>query len=122
MASVALAPNLDRPAQTVRLRAGVIAFTIALSFSLGFAHVRLDRPLRAVLFVPFFIAAWGIAQGLTGTDPLLAARGLRDVGEGREQIADAGELARVRRTARLVNRIALAVAAALTGLIVLTAE
>lgn len=119
---MALARNLGKAAQTGRLRGGVLAFAVALSLALGFAHIRAERPLRAILFLPFFIAAWGIAQGLTGADPLLAARGLRDMGDGHEPIADTAELARVRAAGRIVNWIALGAAAALTALLVITAE
>ena len=119
---MALAPNLGRAVQTRRLRGGVIAFAIALSFALGLEHIRADRSVRMALFVPFFAAAWGIAQGLSGTDPPLALRGLRDNGEGREAIVGAYELARVRASARLVVWIALGVAALLTALVVVTVE
>lgn len=121
MGRMAPAPNLGRTRQTRRLRVGVVAFVIALSFALGFSHMRAAVAVRASLFAPFFVAVWGIAQGLSGTDPFLAARGMRDMGEGLELIADPAELARVRAAGRRIVWISLGTAALLTGLIVLTA-
>lgn len=114
--------NLGKPGRNARLRRGVAAFAAAQVLALGLAHLRAGRPARAALFAPLFLAAWWIAQGLSGADPLLAARGLRDVGDGPEPIADAAELARVRAAARLVNGASLAAAAVLTAVLVLTAE
>jgi hypothetical protein len=49
----------------------------------------------------------------------LAARGLRDMDQGSQRIADPAELAQVRRRARAVHVKAVATAAALTALLVL---
>jgi hypothetical protein len=117
-----LGRNLGKARRTSRLRGGVVALALALGLALGLAHLRAQAPLHALVFVPFFIASWHIVQGLGGTDPLLAARGLRDMGDGPEPIAGAEELARVRAAGRLVNRIALAAATLLTALIVITAS
>ena len=51
----------------------------------------------------------------------LASRGLRDMDSGPVQIADAEELVQVRRQARGVRTKALALALALTGVILLAA-
>jgi hypothetical protein len=49
----------------------------------------------------------------------LAARGLRDLDQGSERIADPADLARVRRQARVVHIKSVVSAAALTALLVL---
>lgn len=119
---MASARNIGASKQTSRLRAGVIAFAVAQTFAFGLSHLHAARGVRGTLFVPFFVACFCLAQGLTGTDPLLAARGLRDMGDGPEPIAGPSELARVRAAAARITQISLVIAAAATALLVLTAE
>ena len=112
--------NLGEKGQVRRLRVGVVAFGAALALAVAHARLQAPRPLALGLFAPFFLSVWSIAEGLLGTSTLLAWRGLRDMGDGPEKIADIAQLARVRASARLAAALALALSAALTALMFLT--
>jgi hypothetical protein len=85
----------DRP-QSGRLRMGVVGFGVALLLGVIALEMHAPRPLLALLFVPFCFGAFGVFQGLLRTCPGLAARGMRDAGDGPEKIVDASELRRAR--------------------------
>jgi len=111
--------NLGDKGQARRLRIGVVAFGAGLALAVAHARLQAPRPLALGLFAPFFLSAWSIAEGLLGTSTLLAWRGLRDMDDGPEKIADLARLARVRASARLAAGLALAVSAVLTALMFL---
>lgn len=96
-----------------------MVFGVAVALPVVLARAEAPRALVLVLFVPFFLAARSIAGGLLGTSGLLAWRGLRDMDDGPERIADAAQLARVRTSARLAVAVALGISAALTALLFL---
>jgi hypothetical protein len=81
----------------------------------------LPRFWRLLTFVPAWIAALGLFQVRENTCVALAARGLRNMDAGDEQITDPIELHRVRQQSRSVHvqaaLLALAVAAFFTLLV-----
>ena len=108
--------NLGDGPQDRRLRWGAITFALALVLAVVMLKLGASPTVRLLLAVPFFAGATGLYQGLFRTCSGLAARGLRDNGDGPTPIADRDELARVRRTAIIVMACALVSAALGTGL------
>jgi hypothetical protein len=103
-----------------RMRYGVFAFSLGLVMAAVLMTLRAPHAARAVVLLPFFFGVMLLFQGLTGTCAGLAARGLRDLGDGPEAITNAEELAAVRRRARLVTLFsALGALAATAGFLVL---
>src|SRR5437763_1780601 len=80
--------NLGDRAQSGRLRWGVIAFGVAMVSAV--AAIELDAPHWVLwsLFLPFFMGAFGVIQGLLKTCPGLAMAGMRDTGDGPEKVID----------------------------------
>jgi hypothetical protein len=108
--------NLGDIPQDRRLRWGAIAFALGLVLAVVLLEVHAPATFRLLLALPFFVGATGLYQGLFRTCSGLAARGLRDNGDGPTPIADPDELARVRRTAMILTVCAMASAAMCTGL------
>lgn len=108
--------NLSADTQTPRLKAGVVT----LGFGLVVAAVMLEQgvsvPLRLLLFVPFFLSSMLLLQGLFNTCPALAVRGMRDIGDGPETIANRAELCAVKSLGVRVMLFSVAAAALATAL------
>jgi hypothetical protein len=94
--------NLETGGQNSRLRVAIFALALALTLALGLEYVGAAKQWRALLFVPFFFALFGVTQGMYRTCPGLAARGVREVCGVEEPIANAVELKRTRQLARKV--------------------
>jgi hypothetical protein len=110
--------NLSAEAQTTRLRVGIAALGVALGLAVLMIEAGLSPVYRALLIVPFAIATNGVTAGLFKTSGVLAARGFRDLGSGKETITSRRELATIRRRGRRVLLIAAASAILLTALVV----
>jgi hypothetical protein len=110
--------NLSAEAQTTRLRVGIAALGVALGLAVLMIEAGLSPVYRALLIVPFAIATNGVTAGLFKTSGVLAARGFRDLGTGKETITSRRELAAMRRRGRRVLVIAAASAIVLTALVV----
>jgi hypothetical protein len=59
--------NLSPVAASNRLRGGVIMLTLGLVMGIIFAKTEIHLGYRALLFLPFFLAANGFYQGLYRT-------------------------------------------------------
>ena len=97
--------NLGEIPQERRLRAGAAVFALGLVLAVAMVKLHAPPSLRLLLALPFFVGTSGLYMGLFGTCNGLAARGLRDGGDGPTSIADPSELSRVRRAALMVTAL-----------------
>ena len=58
--------NIGEGPQNARLRAGVLAFVVALALAVAMIRSGFPAALRLALLVPFFVAANGLYMGLFG--------------------------------------------------------
>ena len=111
--------NLGDQAQNRRLRGSLVALAVGLGLSILMLRAGIGTPLRLMLFLPFFVAAFGAYQGLFRTCNMAAREGVRLTDHGEEVVVDAAERARMCRDARKVLVSSLATAAAATAMMVL---
>src|SRR5215471_10174245 len=91
--------NLGDRAQSGRLRFGVIAFGVAMVGAVVALETAAPRWVLGLLFLPFFVGAFGVLQGLLKTCPGLAMQGMRDTGDGPERVIDREALKKARAVA-----------------------
>jgi hypothetical protein len=108
--------NLSADTQTPRLKGGVVGLGIGLVMAAVMLEQGVSVPLRLLLFVPFFVSSVLLFQGLFNTCPGLAARGMRDVGDGPEAIANKEQRCAVKSLAARVMLLSVAVAVLATAL------
>jgi hypothetical protein len=112
--------NLTPEVQGKVLRFGVLVFAFGLVMSVVLVKSGIHPGLRSVLFVPFFLASNAIGMGLTGTCPVRARKGLRDMGEGNDMVVpDRGERARLAQRGRTLAIGAASFATSVTVLFML---
>ncbi|MEL7368024.1 MAG: hypothetical protein AAFN74_03860 [Myxococcota bacterium] len=113
--------NLKTKGQNYRLRMGVIMLGVSLLATVLLVQADFHRAWRAVLFLPFFMAAFGAWQGLFRTCPGLAMKGVRESACGGcdERIGHAKELVVARHLARQVLLGAIVTAVFSTFVVVL---
>jgi hypothetical protein len=97
----------------------LFALLIALALSVVLMESGAPAFARAVLFFPFFIAAFGAYQGLFRTCSFAARHGLRLADHGEEMVTSQPERDRMRREGRKVFLGSLATAVAATSMVVL---
>jgi hypothetical protein len=98
---------------------GVVALGVGLLASVLVVRLGVPTGLRAIVFVPFFVAAFGGYQGLYRTCTGAGEEGVRITDHGKEPIVDPGERASSRREGRRVLGRAVLTAAVATLAIVL---
>jgi hypothetical protein len=108
--------NLGEGPQELRLRAGAVAFALGIVLAVVMLKLGASPAQRLVLAVPFIAGANGLYMGLSSTCTSLAARGLRDGGDGPTPIVDRDELQRVRRSAMVITAFAMVSGALATSL------
>ena len=96
MATVAPRGNLDQSAQSAQMRIGLVALAVALGVAIFFAHSGGAAGYRALAFVPFFVAGYGVLSAFYGVCGFTALAGRRMTAEGSELVADRSELSRQR--------------------------
>jgi hypothetical protein len=111
MAAVAPRGNLDTRAQETQMRFGLVALAASLVVAVVLAQSGASAGFRAVAFVPFFVAAYGVTSALYRTCGLSALAGRRQTSDGAEPVADRSELRAQRRAGLRV----FAVSGALAG-------
>jgi hypothetical protein len=111
--------NLGCGAQNSRLRMSLVALSIGLGLSVVLMESGAPAFARAVLFFPFFIAAFGAYQGLFRTCSFAARQGLRLADHGEEVVSSPVERERMRREGRKVVLGSVATAVAATAMVVL---
>src|SRR5678815_4568809 len=76
--------NLSASAQDTQLRAGLISLATALAVAAALGHSGAPAGYRALVFIPFFVAVYGVLAALYGTCGISAIAGMRITCQGRE--------------------------------------
>ena len=108
--------NIGPRGRQQRLRTGITWLAIGCGAAGTLALAGLPRWLRLGLFGPFALGAFGVFQAYEQTCVALAARGVRNMDSGPEQIDDAVVTRQINRQARKVFAEAILGAALLTAL------
>lgn len=127
MAAITRRGNLDDQASRQgQLRVGLAALAMALVLAAflggggsGAGGPVAPVPLRALVFVPFFVGAYGVLAAFYKTCAFHALSRTRSTAVGSEPVADRAELQAQRRTGALVVLGSAGLAAAATLLFVL---
>ena len=123
MASTTAGPlrgsNLEGGGQNRRLRLGATGLAVALVASVVLVEADVGRVWRALLFLPFYGAAYGAWQGLLRTCPTLARRGQREDHGEYASIASPERVAAGRKMGRKVRLASLMSALVATSIVVL---
>jgi hypothetical protein len=121
MAALTERGNLDARAREGQLRVGLAALGMALVLSAFLCRPELgaDAGYRAIVFVPFFVASYGVLAAFYRTCGLSAIAGHRRTPDGTEPVADRAELASQRRTGAMVMLMSVGLAGAATLLFVI---
>jgi hypothetical protein len=93
---------------------GYVSLAVAVAVCFLLVVLAAPRWWRAVVFFPAWMAGLGLLQAREQTCIALAARGLRNLDAGEEEVSDPGAVAAMRETARRINRRALVTALAIT--------
>jgi hypothetical protein len=96
-------PNIGPRERRRRTVGGVVFLLVTLCVGGCLMWFEAPRPWRLLVFLPAWAAALGIFQVTAKTCVALAARGLRNMDQGDEAIADPKELERVRAQSRQVH-------------------
>ncbi|MDF2696414.1 MAG: hypothetical protein K0S65_4797 [Labilithrix sp.] len=112
------AGNLDAASQDTQLRAGLVALTTGLALAALLCRSGAPSVYRAIVFLPFFVASYGVLAALYATCGISAIAGRRFTCQGSERIADRGELSAHRAKGVKVLSMSLLLAAAATALFV----
>ncbi len=118
MAVLAQRGNLDSRSQDGQLRVGLVALAMALVLAAFLARTDAATVYRAVVFLPFFVAVYGVLAAFYGTCGLQAMAGRRMTPDGAERVADRRELSAQRRTGARVLGASVLLAAIATTLFV----
>jgi len=111
--------NLDAATQEKELRLGLVALVVALTSAALLSRSGAPAGYRALVFVPFCVAAYGVLAGLFATCGVTALAGCRITPQGREPIADRADLEATRAHGVKVLLSSAVAAAITTGLFVI---
>jgi len=95
-------PNIGPRERRRRLVGGVFLLLVTACVAGCLIWFEAPRPWRLLVFLPAWAAAIGFFQVSEQTCVALAARGLRNMDQGDQEIADPQELERVRAQSRQV--------------------
>jgi hypothetical protein len=112
MTTATVCPNIGPRERKRRLVGGLFFLAIAICVALCLLVFNAPRPWRLLVFLPTWAAAIGFFQVRAKTCVALAARGLKNLDTGDEEITDARELGQVRAQSRAVH-----IRSVLTGVI-----
>jgi hypothetical protein len=110
--------NLGQAAQDAQLRMGVAFVSVGLAAAVALRHVDVGAGVRALLFLPFFVGAYGVQAGLYKVCGINALFGRRITQEGACPVADPRDLADYRRTGIRIFAASAAFAALAATLVV----
>lgn len=96
-------PNIGPRERQRRLVGGFVLLVITAGVGVAVIVFEAPRPWRLLVFLPAWAAALGFFQVSAKTCVALAARGLKNMDAGEEDITDLHELARVRAQSRGVH-------------------
>jgi hypothetical protein len=97
-----------------RMRFGAIGLGVGVALAIALVALPVARPLRLVVFAPFWVGAIGVFQARQKTCVVLVARGQRNLDGGDEPVVDPSELDQLRKQASAVYLRSLVVASALS--------
>jgi hypothetical protein len=99
-----------------RLGVGWVGLVVGIGLGVAFIETGQPRTVRLLVFVPFWLAALGFAQAQARTCLSLAARGVKDLddGKGPVPLTDDTERRAIDARARGIHARALGLAVALT--------
>jgi hypothetical protein len=117
MSSVCI-PNIGRKERLRRQRIGLVSLAATAIAVVLLLALDTPRVWRVLVFLPLIVATLSLFQVRAKTCVALAARGMRNMDEGNEAIADPAELQAVKAQARRVNLQASIAAAAITAVLV----
>lgn len=106
--------NLGPRERRKRRLMGIVSLTVGVGLAFVLVVYGAPRLSRLVIFFPVWMAGLGLLQSRERTCIALAARGVCNMDEGEERIADEGRVEALREKARWINRRALLTAAAIT--------
>lgn len=112
--------NLGRKGVESRLCHTSYAFALTLGLTIAMRALGAPTWSYGCLFLPFTVSFLLAYQGMWKTCTLLASRGMRDVGEGHECIANPRELRALRVRGRRIMAYVFASAAVATALVMAT--
>lgn len=116
------ASNISERLIVLRLRRSVVLFAVGLLMVGALHHFGVDLAWYGLVALPFFGAINLAFQGIFKTCTYMAARGMRDLGEGQERVADREEQAALRARGRRIQLMSLAVTLAATVLTTVAAR
>jgi hypothetical protein len=117
--SAAACPNIGPRERRRRLIGGFFFLSIAVCVGVALIAFNAPRPWRLLIFLPVWAAAIGFFQVSAQTCVALAARGLKNMDAGDEDITDPTELKAVRAQSRAVHIRAVLTAVAVAALLAL---
>ncbi|HJU56429.1 MAG TPA: hypothetical protein VJ715_17730 [Pyrinomonadaceae bacterium] len=106
--------NLGPRERRKRRLMGIVALTVGVGLAFVMVVYGAPRLYRLVIFFPIWMAGLGLLQSREKTCIALAARGVCNMDDGEEKIADERRVEELRDKARWINRRALLTAAAIT--------
>lgn len=110
--------NLDSAAQDTQLRSGLVALATALLVAAVLGGSGAAPVYRVFVFLPFFVAAYGVLAALYGTCGITALAGRRITCQGSERVADRCERSELRTSGMKVLSGSFLLASAATVLFV----
>ena len=102
MSDPTVCANIGPLGRQRRLRSGIRWLAIGAGAGVALAFAGAPRWTRLGTFAPFVLGASGVFQAYEQTCVALAARGVRDMDSGEEQIADQAMARQISRQARKV--------------------
>jgi len=107
--------NIGPRERRKRRALGYVSLAVAVAAAFVLVVLGAPRWWRAVVFFPTWMAGLGLLQARERTCIALAARGLRNLDAGEEEVGDPAAAARLREAARRIHRRALVTATAVTA-------
>jgi hypothetical protein len=111
---VSEATNIGPREQRKRRLLGIVALTVGVGAAFLLVVYDAPRPLRAVVFLPVWIAGLGLLQARERTCIALAARGTCNLDAGEARLDDENLIAELRGKSRRIHRRALVTAVTIT--------
>jgi hypothetical protein len=117
--TAAVCPNIGPRERKRRLVGGFVFLLVAVCVAVCLILFNAPRPWRLLVFLPTWAAAIGFFQVRARTCVALAARGLKNMDAGEEEITNPRELDDVRAQSRSVHIRAIVTAVVVAALLAL---
>jgi hypothetical protein len=119
MTTTAECPNIGPRERQRRLIGGFVFLSVAVCVGVAVVAFNAPRPWRLLIFLPAWASAIGFFQVRAKTCVALAARGLKNMDAGDEEITNPRELAQVRAQSRRVHILSVAAGAIVAAVLFL---